>query len=178
MSSSTEIDNFKVAFINIRGQTGFNSSKQSQIESFLLRNKIDVLHLQEVNITEDSFSTCNVISSSYNIISNNSPTKYGTASIIRSDLIAENILLDSHGRAIVFNIGGITLANLYLPSGTDSLSKSNREQYFAETIPQLLLNKLDSGCLGGDMNCITNKMDCTYNPAPKMSPSLVKLRPV
>ena len=164
-----------VAFINIRGQTGLTSSKQDQIESFIVRNKIDVLHLQEINISEDSFSACNVISSSYNLLSNNSPTKYGTASLIRSDFIPDNILLDSNGRAIVFNIGDITLANLYLPSGNDSSCRSSREKYCAETVPQLLLNRLDSGCIGGDMNCITNKIDCTHNPAPKMSPSLTKM---
>ena len=155
--NSSEINILSVAYINIRGQTGLTISKQSQIETFLVSNKIDVLHLQEINITEDSFSTCNVISSSYNLLSNNSPSKYGTASLIRSDLIPENILLDS----IVFNIGIITMANLYLPSGTDSVSKNSREKYFAETIPQLLLNtnRLDSGCIGGDMNCITNKRD-------------------
>ena len=110
MYNSVEVDNFKVAFINIRGQTGLTSSKQHQIESFLVRNNIDVLHLQEVHISEESFSTCNVISSSYNIISNNSSTKYGTATLIRSEFVPENILLDSNGRVIVFNIGGITLA--------------------------------------------------------------------
>ena len=130
-----------VAFMNIRGQTGLTSPKQDQIESFIVRNKIDVLHLQEINITEDSFSTCNVISSSYNLLSNNSPTKYGTASIIRSDFTPENILLDSTGRAIVFNIGDMTLANLYLPSGTDSTSRYSREQHFSEIIPKLLLNR-------------------------------------
>ena len=94
-----------VAFINIRGQTGLTISKQNQIESFIVRNKIDVLHLQEINILEDSFSMCHVISSSYNLLSNNSPTKYGTASLIRSELTPENILLDSNGRAIVLTLG-------------------------------------------------------------------------
>ena len=164
-----------VAFINIRGQTGLTISKQNQIESFIVRNKIDVLHLQEINILEDSFSMCHVISSSYSLLSNNSPTKYGTASLIRSELTPENILLDSNGRAIVFNIGDITLANLYLPSGTDAGSRSSREKYCAEIVPQLLINRLDSGCIGGDMNCINSKIDCTHHPAPKMSPSLAKM---
>ena len=164
-----------IGFINIRGQTGLTGAKQAQIESFLLQQKLDVLHLQEINICEDSFSNCNSISSSFNIISNNSPSKYGTASIIKSDFTPENILLDSNGRAIIFNIGQVTFGNLYLPSGTDATARSNREQYFAEVIPHLLLNKLDSGCLGGDMNCITNKMDSTHHPASKMSPSLSKL---
>ena len=136
MNSTAESNILTVAYINIRGQTGLNYAKQCQIESFLVRNKIDVLHLQEINIIEDSFYACNIIQSSYNLLSNNSPTKYGTASLIRSEFIPENILLDSNGRSIIFNIGNITLANLYLPSGNDSLSRSSREQYFSETIPK------------------------------------------
>ena len=48
----------------------------------------------------------------------------------------------------MFNIGPMTLANLYLPCGTDAGSGSRRENYFAETIPQLLLYRLGSGCMG------------------------------
>ena len=48
-------------------------------------------------------------------------------------------------------------------------------KYCAETVPQLLLNRLDSGSIGGDLNCITSKIDCTHNPTPKMSPSLAKM---
>ena len=73
------------------------------------------------------------------------------------------------------NIGNTTLANFYLPSGNDHTARSGREQYCGEIIPQLLLNRLDSGCIGGDFNCITNKMDCSYNPGPKMSPTLTKM---
>ena len=66
-----------IGFINIRGQTGLTSAKQSQIESFLVKERIDILHLQEINICDESFENCSVVSSSYNLISNNSPTKYG-----------------------------------------------------------------------------------------------------
>ena len=141
-SNDFSIRNFISRFMNICGQTGLSNAKQTQIESFITQQKLDVLHLQEINICEDSFSNCNVISSSFNIICNNSPSKYGTASLVKSDFIPENILLDTKGRAIVFNIGQITLANLYLPSGTDATARSSREQYFSETIPQLLLNRL------------------------------------
>ena len=123
---------FKVGFINIRGQTGLSSAKQTQIKSFLIHHKLDVLHLQEINICDDSFSTCNLISSSYNLLSNNSPTKYGTSSLVKSDFTPENIMLDTKGRCIVFNVGPLTLANLYLPSGTDSNSRSSRENYFSK----------------------------------------------
>ena len=85
--AQSEIENvLKIGFMNIRGQTGLTSQKQLQIESFIIREKIDILHLQEINISDDSFSSCSEISSSYNIIANNAINKYGTATIIKSDL--------------------------------------------------------------------------------------------
>ena len=161
--------------MNIRGQTGLTNAKEIEIEAFMIRERLDILHLQEINISEDSFSTSNNMSSQFNIISNNAVNRYGTASIVRSDIITSNILLDTKGRAIVFDIGNITLANLYLPSGSDSLAKSEREDYFSTILPHLLLNHQDSGCIGGDMNCIIDRRDCTNNAAVKMSPCLAKL---
>ena len=176
MMNQTNVDNIlKLGFMNIRGQTGLTVTKQVQIESFIIRENLDVLHLQEINITEESFSTCNTISSSFSIISNNAINKYGTATIIKSDFSPENLLFDTKGRVIVFDIGDITLANIYLPSGSDSISKASREEYSALTVPQLLLNRKDSGCIGGDLNCIINKQDCTHHAAAKMSPCLSKL---
>jgi exonuclease III len=90
-------------------------------------------------------------------------------------MVLESVFLDSNGRAIVFNIGPITLANLHLPSGTDSPSKNSREKYFSEILPQLLLNRLDAGLIVGDMNCIFDKSDCTHHPDAKMSPSLARM---
>ena len=141
MMNQTNSENIlRVGFMNIRGQTGLSSTKQHQIESFIIRENVDILHLQEINIIEDSFSGCNTISSSFNIISNNAANKYGTATIIKFDFTPSNILFDTKGRAIIFDIGNITLTNLYLPSGSDSMSRSEREEYFAAKIPQLLLN--------------------------------------
>ena len=90
-----------VAYLNIRGQSTFTESKQKQIEAFAKFNKCDILHLQEAHIEEDTFSNCEFICSSYVIISNNSPTKYGTASLVRSELTPENIRFDLGGRVIV-----------------------------------------------------------------------------
>ena len=53
--------------------------------------------------------------------------------------------------------------------------RNGRENYAAETIPQLLTNSKDSGCIGGDWNSIIHEKDATKNPAQKMSPSLKRL---
>ena len=47
-----------------------------------------------------------------------------------------------------------------------------REDYISVIIPQLLLNKKDLGCIGGDWNCITEKLDVTKNQTHKLYDSL------
>ena len=78
-------------------------------------------------------------------------------------------------RIIVFDIENVTFGIFYLPSGTYASSRSKRENYFSEIIPQLLINSKDSGCLGGDFNFIIHKEDATKNPETKISPSLKRL---
>ena len=79
--------------MNIRAQTGLNHAKQRQIEDFLSANRIDILHLQESHIEDNTFVDCNFISANYDIIANNSLNKFGTASLVKSDL-EKVILLD------------------------------------------------------------------------------------
>ena len=90
-----------VAYLNIRGQSGLNIVKQLQIEAFAKYNHCDIVHLQGAHIEDETFSTCDCICFSYNIIQNNSITKYGTASLVKTELCAEDIRCDSEGRVIV-----------------------------------------------------------------------------
>ena len=172
---SSKRDLLVISYMNIRGQTGLSIDKQMQIENYLKVNNCDILNLQEAQIDEDTFSECNFISSNYSILANNAENKYGTASIVKNDLNVENVMCDTKGRVLIFDIAGVTFGNLYLPSGTDGGSRGSRENYFAEIIPQILVNKNDMGCIGGDFNCITNKQDATKNAETKMSPSLSRL---
>ena len=164
-----------IGYINVRAQTGLPISKQLRIEAFSKHNNCDIVHLQEANIEEETFSSCNFIQSSYNIIENNSTNKYGTASLVKTDLQIENIRCDSEGRVIVFDLGEMTFGNIYLHSGTDSRSRTGREKYCCEVLPGLLLNSKDSGCLGGDFNCIVEKKDATNHPESKISKGLQRL---
>ena len=173
MASSSR--SLTLSYINIHGQTGLNISKQVQIETFLKTYNIDIAHCQEINIDNDSFQDCPFINSSYNIISNNASNKYGTCSLVSSTLQPDNIKFDTNGRVITFNIEDITFGNIYLPSGNDPFMKNSRENYAAETIPQLLINCKDSGCIGGDWNSIIHARDATKNTAQKMSASLKRL---
>ena len=175
MTSFTEDNILTVAFLNIRGQSGLPITKQLQIESFIKYNNCDIIHLQEAHIDDDSFSTCDFISSNFNIVPNNSLNKYGTASLVKSELEIDNIQCDTEGRVIVFNVGELTLSNIYLNSGTDGRSKAGREKICSEILPNMLLNSKESGFCGGDFNCIIRKNDATQNPDSKMSWCLERL---
>ena len=131
----------RVAHINCVGQSGLNLAKQLEIQSFLITNTIDILHLQEVRISDNTFAQCGYISSNYNIISNNTPNNnnYGTASLVRWDLEVTNIHTDNSGRVIVFDAADCTWSNLYLPSGTVGNSRALREHYSSVIIPQLMI---------------------------------------
>ena len=89
--------------------------------------------------------------------------------------MVENVKMDTEGRAIIFSVDKLTLGNIYLHSGTDAISRGERENYCSEILPQLLLNCQEAGCLDGDWNCITDKNDCTRNPHSKMPSSLKRL---
>ena len=108
-------------------QSGLNVAKQLQTQDFIQRNDIDILHCQEINIDEDSFKTCDILNANYDIHANNALNKYGTASIVRSNLKVDNIRTDTEGRGMAFDIGNITLANFYLHSGTDAISRGKEK---------------------------------------------------
>ena len=113
--------------------------------------------------------------SNFSIIQNNSQTRYGTASLVKSSLVVDDIILHHSGRVILFNIGELTFGNVYLPSGTDGASRNSREKFCGETIPNLMINSKLSGIVGGDWNNIIDQVDCTRHPEAKMSPCLKRL---
>ena len=65
--------------------------------------------------------------------------------------------------------------NFYLPSGTDGASRTLREHYSAELIPQLMINRQKNGAAGGDLNSIISLHDSNRNAQTKMSPSFKPL---
>ena len=165
-----------IAFMNLCGQTGLSISKQLQIQQFILENNIDICHLQESHVEEDTFSSCNYLASNFEVIVNNSSTKYGTASLVRSDLQVTNVGMDQEGRVIVFDVrGGFTCGNFYLHSGSGVIPRRQREYYSTQVIPQLLINHKEVGMVGGDLNSIIHKDDASRNPDTKLSPSFRRL---
>ena len=97
---------------------------------------------------------------------------------MKSVYSVENFKFDTAGRALVFDIEGLTFGNLYGHSGTDARSRANREHFYAEVVPQLLTSRKTDGCVGGDLNCIIDKADATTHPEAKMSNCLKRVTKV
>ena len=65
--------------------------------------KIDVLNLQETNLTADSFEKNDFISQNYELIYNNAPNKYRTAVLLKNDLNFSNVKMDTKGKVITYD---------------------------------------------------------------------------
>ena len=161
--------------VNIRQQTGFKIAKQKQIEDFIMKNQLDICSFQEIDCDNETFGNCNFISSSFNLIVNNSANKFGTACLVKSDLQIENLHFDTNGRIIVFDVADITVVSVYLPSGTSPEARTAREEYSGSVLPRLLTNRQRSGYMIGDWNCLLQARDCSGNAAAKLSPCLARL---
>ena len=56
---------------------------------------------------------------------------------------------DDQGRVIVFDAGGCTWSNIYLPSGTDAQSRPLREPYSRKILPNLFVLRVAQGAACG-----------------------------
>ena len=114
-----------ILYLNTYGQTKFTLEKQLQLESLIQLYSCDIVHLQETQIDSSSFEHCTFIKSNYNVLSNNSLSGYGTASLVQNSLQVCNEKFDANGRVFVFDIENTTFCNVYLDASTDSLSRAN-----------------------------------------------------
>ena len=160
----------KIATLNCQGQTGITPAKALFIDNLLKRNKYNILNLQETLINEDTFGLCEYVEGQYKVISNNSTNCYGTASLVKNCLKINDLRLDSEGRIIVFDLEDITCVNIYPKAGTDAISRNNRENMFASTLPNMLRYHKNRIILAGDWNCIVENRDATHFPEAKILP--------
>ena len=141
----------QIGFINLWGQKGFKKERSKMLEDWIIRSNLDIVMCQEAHIIDESFSNCTYINENYCIIINNLLTKYGTCCLVSNSLEIENIRYDNVGRVIIFDIPDLqlTAGNVYLPCGMDRETKANREEYSAKILPELLINSLQYGTMGG-----------------------------
>ena len=166
------MNSLKIVSLNCRGQTKMNLAKQLQIQDFLKVYNIDILMCQETSVDDDTFNLCDFIKSNFTIIINNSHNEYGTCCLIKNSFKIGDVSFDTEGRIIIFNLADFTFVNVYLPSGTDAITRSKREKIISESLPNLLINRKREGILLGDWNCIVCKEDSMKYPEIKISPSL------
>ena len=114
----------KICSLNIQGQSQLDIAKQFQIEHFIQTHKLDIINLQETYINEDSFSKCPYIANNFQLLHINNPSKYGVCSLIRKDIEISKEILHPSGRVLIFDALGCTFANVYLPSGNDTITKN------------------------------------------------------
>ena len=174
-ASPHAIQEIAVGYLNIQGQTTLKQSKIDQIAFILLHHKLDVLHLQETNIYEDTFDYCASIRDNYQVISQNNESGFGTCSLVHNNLTTSNEILHPSGRIIVFDLGPVTLVNVYAPSGNDFAQRQNRENLIGETLPNLFLSCRPMGVIGGDWNSVQVEADATNFHLSRSSPNLKKL---
>ena len=175
MDPSNADQTLTVGFLNILGQSKLKQAKQDQIQFILQQNKIDILHLQETNISEGAFDFCPFIANNYQILAQNNESGFGVCSLIHKKLLTENEIRHPSGRLIAFDVGNLTMINVYLPSGADTTAKNQREEFCGVIIPNLLLHGQKSGMAGGDWNNITSPVDCSHHPDQKVSPTLKRV---
>ena len=129
----------KVAYLNTYGQSGLSNQKLLELENFIEYNRLDIVCLQETDIQENTFSGCSILDR-FTPIVNNNKSGYGTCTLVRKMFTYENVVMDSEGRLISVDVANMSLINVYLHSGTDQISKNERENYISN-IPNILLYK-------------------------------------
>ena len=111
----------KIASINIYGQTGMKPAKLLELEYFIEFHRLDVVCLQETDVNENTFSECNLISSGFYIIENNSRSGFGTC-IFRQINFDQSVRASTVLAVELVAAVGLTVAGAGRISGSGSLS--------------------------------------------------------
>lgn len=130
-----------------------NAKKIKILEKFLRTNDIDIAFLQEVVCEEvGSFS-------SYNAYNNVGSAGRGCCILTRHGLELQDVEKEPGGRIVKGVLNGVTVLNLYAPSGTHN--RAARATFFTEDVPYFLRQAKDNFIMAGDFNCILRAIDST-----------------
>jgi exonuclease III len=123
------------------------------LENVLWIQDIDIALLQEV--------TCQPldVTSRYTQYINVGTEKKGTAILAKDVIMLTDIRCLPSGRGITARYNGISLINLYAPSGSEK--KQERESFYNTEVPYLLPGHNTEIILAGDLNCVLSTSDAT-----------------
>jgi exonuclease III len=117
-----------VASLNINGIT--NKTRTQMLEEFFRAQDIDIVLIQEV--------TCQHLALSQRYIQyvNIGTEKRGTAILVKDGILLTDIKCLPSGRGITAKYNGISVINIYAPSGAEK--KQDREAFYNNDVPYLL----------------------------------------
>lgn len=145
-----DLRSYKIATINLNAVT--NETKLEALKSFIRVSDFDIIFLQEVALTTLQIS-------GYNVVFNVDGSRRGTAIAVRNYFSYGRVERSLDTRIISMRINGVTLINVYAPSGT--LNRGARENFFNATLPYYYYNATETVVIGGDFNCVVNAKDAT-----------------
>jgi exonuclease III len=123
------------------------------LEEFLRSQDIDIALLQEV--------TCQhlALSQRYTQYVNIGTEKRGTAILVKDGILLTDIKCLPSGRGITAKYNGISVINIYAPSGAEK--KQDREAFYNNDVQYLLPGHNTDTILAGDLNCVLSSDDAT-----------------
>jgi exonuclease III len=142
---------YNAATLNINGIT--NHTRIKILEDLLWTQDIDIALLQEVTCPRLD------VTRQYAQYINVGTGKRGTAILAKDGIILTDIRCLPSGRGITARYNGISLINIYAPSGSEK--KQERESFYNTEVPYLLPGHNMEIILAGDFNCVLSPSDAT-----------------
>ena len=155
-----------VKFLSIN-VNGLNAEKKQHIlNNFLFRYGIDVICIQEHNIS--NVANVPIIDEYYHTYINTCyQLKGGTAILLRKNSGIKVVRAELHASSRIMHMKCelnnvfFDIVNVYAHSGSNF--KNEREALFSEEMLYYLQNNIDNTLLMGDFNCIISPKDSTSN---------------
>ena len=123
------------------------------LDDFMRRQEIDLMLLNEVTHANTSMT------GNYTTHINIGTDGRGTAILVKEGITLTNIQRIPSGRGIAATLHGISIVNIYAPTGSEK--KREREAFYSGEVATLLLIANMGTILVGDFNCVISNADCT-----------------
>ena len=130
------------------------------LDALIKEHKFDVILLHEIRLSREGLDAkfSHLEYTSAVNIEEEDPSKPGTAVLWKSSLPVSNVIVLVKCRAQLVLLGNYALLNIYAPSGSDK--RNERAIFFSKEVFQgYTLHSQYIWIMGGDFNCLLNKLD-------------------
>ena len=139
-----------IATINVQGLE--DPTKQRYLQSFIDNGNLDIIGLQEVNITSPP-----ILKEDFCCVTNLIPEKLGTAIIFQEEYGPFKVEKSFDGRIITVEFEKLIVTNIY--GYAHGHCETLRDELLLHILPQHLTNFSKSSILLGDFNNVTQDTD-------------------